>query len=362
MRTRLVLQIGICLLVAFACLPATGQSNQEWMGIKSKCGLSSGLAYNDWVASGSPCNAGTPAAPAAAAPATLNPALANAAQSVGYALGQELGKAIFGDPAAAAAAQQRNLAAQRSALAAQQLSNSGLYLLKNGKSPAAFNEAKNEFQQALNITPNDANILHYLAMANQKLNDIAVAAKNSGALAGVLGDAPPASNGLFGDQLTHFSVPSPNASTLSLVNLDANVVDLRNATSASTESLKSQLTGVFAKTAPASVPPDPLVVLPEARDIDLLFQPPQVVPSQWPGPQRPANSSKLVNPIDAEEQTKAQVQAADAEPGGFNDLMQQKLMQDALDGLVIKKPIPAVPASPAFPDNLTEPAPSQPHN
>jgi tetratricopeptide (TPR) repeat protein len=283
--------------MALACLPAMGQSNQEWMGIKSKCGLSSGLAYNDWVASGSPCNTGTPAAPAAAAPATLNPALANAAQNVGYALGQQLGKALFGDPAAkaaeAAAAQQRALAAQRGALAAKQLNDSGVFLFKAGN----YTGAINEFQQALVIAPNDANILHNLATAKQKLKDTAVAAKNSGALANVLGDTAGGAGKSDHDLLLPASAANSNASALSLVNLDPNVVDFRGVgrqvdpsapvpnsdpnvvnlsgtTNSSPASLKSQIDAVFGNSAPASATP-----------------------------------AVAVNPIDREQQTSAQVDA-----------------------------------------------------
>jgi tetratricopeptide (TPR) repeat protein len=306
MRTRLSIQIGIALLGVFACPLATGQSNQWWIGVKSKCGLSSGLAYNDWVASGSPCNSGTAAPAAPAAPATLDPALANAVQSVGYSLGQQLGKALFGDPAAkaanAAAAQQRDLAAQQSALAAQQLNNSGIYLYKQKN----YTGAINEFQKALAITPNDATILQNLASAKQQIKDTAVAAKNSGALGQFLGDTSASAGNSNSDRLSHSSVANPNASALNSVNLDsdANVVNLRGATSASPESLKSQLDGLLTNHAPASAPPDPLLVLPEARDIELLFEPPQSAPSPLSGPQqRPANDPKLVNPMDAEQQT-----------------------------------------------------------
>jgi hypothetical protein len=284
--------------------------------------------------------------------------MSNAVQSLGNSIGQEIGKAIFGDPAAnaanAAAAQQRNLAAQRSALAAEQLYKSGLYLLNlKPKTPASTAAAIVEFQKALDITPNDANILSKLASAKQQLKDIAVAGQTSDALSRVLPPAPPVNKGIVGDELTHGSIPSPNASALSLVNLDPSAVDLRSATSASPESLKNQLTGVFANNN-AAAPPDPLLVLPQPGDFELLFDPPQASPSQWKGPQRPANSPKLVNPMDAEEQTKAQVEAVAAQPGGLNDLMEDQLIKDALAGLVPTKPVPAVPAA--------KPAPARPHN
>jgi hypothetical protein len=254
-KTRLLVQIGIA-LIAVSSLRAQSQRDMVCQG---SCGGGCG-----------PCP--TTASPSSTSPATLNPALSNAAQSVGNALGQELGKALFGDPAAkaaaAAAAQQRNLGAQQSALAAQQLNNSGIYLLKNGKTPAAINEAINEFQQALNITPNDANILHNLALAKQRLKDTAVAAKTSAALGPLLDSTPAGIN-------PHPPVTSPNASALNLVNLDPNVVDFRGlpgrttppaplpnsdpnvvnlsgATTTSPASLKSQIDAVFGNSAPAS--------------------------------------------------------------------------------------------------------------
>jgi hypothetical protein len=137
------------------------------------------------------------------------------------------------------AQQQRNLAAQ-------QLDNSGMYLLKQ-RTHTGTKGAITEFQNALANTPNDGNILHHLAMAQQQLKDLAAATQTSGALDSLLNRAPVGT-----DQ--HPSVASPNASALSLVNLDPKVVDLRGATSASPKSLKSQLDEVFAK-APASAPP-----------------------------------------------------------------------------------------------------------
>jgi TPR repeat len=295
---------------------------------------------------------GSDPAPAArtAAPSSLSEALTPAVQSLGYSLGQQLGKAILGDPAAtaanAAAAQQRALAAQERARAAQQLNNSGIYLFKQKN----YTGAINEFQQALNIAPDDANILRNLASAKQQLKNTAVAAQTSGALGQFLGNTPANAGNFDSGQLTRSSSANPNASVLSLVNLDSdsNVVDLRGATSASPESLKSQLDGLLTNRAPASAPPDPLVVLPEARDIELLFQPPQSTPSSFPGQQRPANEPKPLNPIDAEEQTKAQVEAIFGKPGGLDDVMLQQIQDDAIAG--ISKPAPAKTA-PVLPHN-----------
>ena len=93
-------------------------------------------------------------------------------------------------------------AQQQRTLAAQQLNNSGLYLLKQKNYASAINE----FQKALANAPNDANILHNLALAKQQLKDGAVARQTSGALGQFLGNAP-ANTGIFNfDQLTHSSV------------------------------------------------------------------------------------------------------------------------------------------------------------
>jgi len=217
-------------------------------------------------------------APAAAAPATLNPALSNAAQSIGNsigtALGQRLGKMLFGDPAAKAAAdaadQQNALAAQQSALAAQQLNDSGLYLMRQRN----FAGAINEFQQALAIAPNDANILHNLEMAKQKLKGAAIAGQTSGALGQLLGTAP-TNTGIFGfAQLTDSTGTNPNASALSLVNLDsdAKVVDLRGTTNTfvDPETLKGQLDAALSNNTPDSTRPGSPVVLPQDKDMELL--------------------------------------------------------------------------------------------
>ncbi len=47
-----------------------------------------------------------------------------------------------------------------------------------------------------------------------------------------------------------------------------------------------------------SAPPDPGVIPPQDQDLELLLAPPPPPPSRWPGPRRPANDPKLVNPLD----------------------------------------------------------------
>jgi hypothetical protein len=233
-KTHLLVQLGIALAVGVFPINVHAQSQRD-MVCQGSCGGGCG-----------PCP--TTASPNSSSPTTLNPALGNAAQSIGNALGQQLGKAIFGGNKAANQPIQPLIdpAQQQREFAAQQLDNSGLYLLKQ-RTHAGTMGAINEFQKALANTPNDGNILHHLAMAQQQLKDLAAATQTSGTLGSLLNPAPAGT-----DQ--HSSVASPNASALSLVNLDPNVVDLRGTTNAAPASLKSQLDGIFAKT-PVSAPP-----------------------------------------------------------------------------------------------------------
>jgi len=84
--------------LAFHTQSAFAQGEPAWWTQKKlECHLSSSLAYNTWIAQGMPCNkdVGTGSTSGTAIP----PALQNAASQLGYALGAELGKALFGDPA-----------------------------------------------------------------------------------------------------------------------------------------------------------------------------------------------------------------------------------------------------------------------
>ena len=316
--------------IAFVtCQLAPAQEPQWWTNQKKTCGLSSSLDYNSWVKSGSPCSAGTTGS--TTAPAGLTPQ-----QQMGLAIGtaampyvqQAVHNLFYGSPAVQP---QLDPAQQQRELAAQQLTNSGKYLLKRKDYAGAINE----FQKALAQTPDDADIVQNLAFAKQQLKDAAVAGQTSSALGQLLGKAP-ASAGLFDfDQLTHSSVANPNASALDLVNLGAGwdsgagVVDLRDATKTSPESLKSQLDGVLGNNALAPTSPRSNVVLPEDKDMELLFeaappvsphskvvppqdkdmellfQPPQGTPPQRSGPQPPANELKLLNNSDAEHTAKS---------------------------------------------------------
>jgi hypothetical protein len=178
-------------------------------------------------------------------------------------------------------------------VAAQQLNNSGVYLLKHGNYIGAINE----FQKALAETPGDANILHNLEMAKQKLKDSASAGQTSGALGQLLG-SPPAGIG-------------KSDTALNLVNVDSNpnIVDLTGATRRSQESLEGELDGVLAGNTPASSPSSPQAVEPQAQrqDIDQLFQSPRSMP---PPP-----------PMDAEQKQAEQKQVEDIfkDPGSSTD-------------------------------------------
>jgi len=185
----------------------------------------------------------------------------NAVGFVGLGL---LGNALFAPKTTNPAEQQQQEAQRQLNDAADQLNRMGMFLFKNGN----YTGAINEFQQALAKTPNDANILHNLEMARQRLKDTAIASQTSGALGQLLGTAP-AGAGTSG-------------TALNLVNLDSdpNVVDLRGTTRTSPESLKGELDGVFGGNSAASAPSNPQVQ-PQAQnqDIDQLFQSPQATPS-----------------------------------------------------------------------------------
>jgi len=153
------------------------------------------------------------------------------AAQVGFAVGKSIGNALFGnhEPSAAQLQQQQaQQQVQQSQLAAQQLNNSGLYLLRQKKYAGAINE----FQQALATTPNDQSIGNNLRLAKQQfaksLSDIAAAGQTSTALSQLLGppSAGSAASALIGSQ-----------SPLNLVNLDSdpNVVDLRGTTKTSVD-------------------------------------------------------------------------------------------------------------------------------
>lgn len=73
-------------LVVMAAEPAW------WTQQKSKCRLSSGLAYNTWVSQGSQCNNG------GSGSSSSTPAGGSIGTIIGTEIGKEIGKALFGDP------------------------------------------------------------------------------------------------------------------------------------------------------------------------------------------------------------------------------------------------------------------------
>ena len=248
-------------LVLFFPSGTMAQSNAEWSQYKIKCGIPASTAYNDWVAQGSPCGgtgSGGSATPAAPAFTPQQQLAMQGAMTGGYMVGQGLHQLLFGPPAAPPAPE--DPAQRQRRLAADQLNNSGLYLLKQKDYPGAIHE----FQQALSNTPNDPVILRNLAFAEQKLKDGAVAAHTSGALGQILGTTPSSGWAFNLNSPAQTSAANPGASALNLVNLDsdAQVVDLRDAskTSIDAEALKGR---------PGAA--SPLVDLPEAQDIELLF-------------------------------------------------------------------------------------------
>lgn len=141
----------------------------------------------------------------------------------GYMVGQGLHQLLFGAPPSPP-----DPAAQQRQLAARQLNNSGIYLFRQ----KSYAGAINEFQKALAITPGDRNILRNLALAKQKLKDVAMAGQNSNALGRLLESAP-ASVGTPDSALTaNPGGGGPNGAALSLVNLDSDpgAVDLSGMT------------------------------------------------------------------------------------------------------------------------------------
>ena len=314
MRSNFNLCITICLL-AVSSVPAVGQSNQEWTAYKKQCGIPTGMAYNDWVAAGSTCNSGSTASGAGTAGGGLTSQQQMAMKSAqlgGYMIGQGLHNILFG--------QQRPLTApldpavRQRALAAEQLNNSGIYLLKKND----YDGAINEFQQALNLTPNDRNIAFNLQLARQRQRNAADAAKTSNALGNLLGTAQDFSN----------TGAWKSANPLNLVNLDPNVVDFRgightSSTNPNSSFLNTVITGSDSNTVDLSnvrknhfAPKvlegqiDGLLGHPVSgtaqtsaqEQIGKLFQPPQ------------SSSAPGLNPPDTEQQTKAKVNAIFSKP------------------------------------------------
>ena len=151
MRSNSNVCVTIRLFAVFSASVVFGQSNQEWTAYKQKCGISPGMAYNDWVAAGSKCTSGSAPSGAAGGLTPQQQMAMQSAQAAGYMIGQGLHNILFGQPKPLTAP--LDPATQQRALAAEQLNSSGIYLLKKNDYAGAINE----FQQALIQSPNDAN-------------------------------------------------------------------------------------------------------------------------------------------------------------------------------------------------------------
>ncbi len=295
MRSRSSKSRLAALGLVLACLSqlATGQSNQDWIAIKQKCHIPSGTAYNDWVAAGSTCNSGS----AALATGT------GSAEQLGTALGNMTGdmmlkgihNAFHGTPARPAAAV--NSEQQQRELAARQLNNSGIYLLN--RRPRDYAGAINEFEKALQQTPNDATIATNLQYAKRLQKDSVAAGQTSNMLGNLLGNnsssvgpnnsaIPGISpnvfnqvnldpnvvdfrgkfrNSLPGTAMSYLPPTNANALNTVLTGSDPGFVDLRGATRTSVDpkSLQTQFDGIFGKRVPMIQPPDPTVSRPQVQ-------------------------------------------------------------------------------------------------
>jgi hypothetical protein len=182
--------------------------------------------------------------------------------AVGFTVLGMLGNALFA-PKTTTAEPAPDPAEVERQLAAHQLNDSGIYLMKQKNYAGAIND----FQQALASAPGDGSIRNNLQVAMQMQKNAALAGQNSDALGQLLGT------------LQETAVNS--GSTLDLVNLQSNpnVVDLSNAggTTVDPATLKGQLDNVFSNGGPA--PSTSQNSQPQAQDIDKLFQTQPTPPS-----------------------------------------------------------------------------------
>jgi tetratricopeptide (TPR) repeat protein len=312
--------VTIGLFAVFSASVAFGQSNQEWIAYKQKCGISPGMAYNDWVAAGSKCTSGSAPSGAAGGLTPQQQMAMQSAQAAGYMIGQGLHNILFGQPKPLIAP--LDPATQQRALAAEQLNNSGIYLLKKSDYAGAINE----FQQALIQSPNDANILANLQLARQRQKNAADAATTSNALGNLLGTAQGGSGTAPGGHpnslnlvnldpnvvdfrgMGHTSGANPNSSFLNTVvtGYDSNTVDLANAKKEDPRLLRGQINDILANPVPAAAQVSP------QEQIDRLFQPQSAQSSGITPPQPPTGPEG--NAPDTEQQTKAKVKAIFSNP------------------------------------------------
>ncbi len=149
------------------------------------------------------------------------------ATALGNAVGTAIGNAIFNNNSAGAPSPQQ-LQLQQQQVAARQLNDTGIWYLRHKN----YDQAINEFQQALAQTPNDQTIAGNIAYARQlqrqAQRDAAAAARTSGTLGKLLSGTPLGSAP---------GAAANGGSPLNLVNLGSNtsVVDLRGTTKTSVD-------------------------------------------------------------------------------------------------------------------------------
>jgi hypothetical protein len=263
--------------LACICPFAVAQSNQEWIAYKQKCGIPANTAYNDWVAAGAKCNSQSSTVPAGLTPQQQ---LGTAIGKVGAdMLSQGIHNLFYGQPL--------DPATQQRALAAQQLNNSGVYLMGQHN----YSGAINEFQKALALTPNDPLIKRNLYNATETQKQSAVAGRTSDALGNLLnttstpplpnvvnqvnldpnvvdfrgigsGSQPPASR-------SYLSGDNANRLQTVITGSDSSVVDLSHSAKVDPKSLKTQIDVLFG----APVPP-PATSPSQSQEIDEIFQQP----------------------------------------------------------------------------------------
>ena len=291
----------IGLVVACASQLATGQSNQEWIAIKKKCNIPAGTAYNDWVAAGSKCNSG--GAATGAGPGTAEQLGTTLGNVTGDAMVQGFHNLLHGPRRPTAPIDPER---HQRELAAQQFNNSGIYLVNSGNYAGAINE----FEKALQQTPNDATVAKNLQNARRLQREAALAGETRKLLGKQMGDkAPPfdlskfpyapISPNVFNwvnydpnavdlqeqyRNSLHNSLPETGRSYLPAANANAQnailngssaeVVDLSHAprTSVNPQALQTRIDGIFGKHVPANEPPDPVVGQQQA-EIKKLLQP-----------------------------------------------------------------------------------------
>ncbi|HEY6248457.1 MAG TPA: hypothetical protein VI685_00775, partial [Candidatus Angelobacter sp.] len=269
---------------------------------------------------GSKCNSGSTPSSAAGGLTPQQQMAMQSAQAAGYMIGQGLHNILFGQPKPLIAP--LDPATQQRALAAEQLNNSGIYLLKKNDYAGAINE----FQQALIQSPNDANIVANLQLARQRQKNAADAATTSNALGNLLGTAQGGSGTTLESHpnslnlvnldpnvvdfrgMGHTSSANPNSSFLNTVvtGSDTNTVDLANAKKNDPRLLRGQINDILASPVPAAAQVSP------QEQIDRLFQP-QSAQSSGIAPPQPSSEPR-VNAHDTEQQNKAKVNAIFSSP------------------------------------------------